>query len=244
MKSLLKLIFLLILSGLTSSALGQVSFQETRVTVQNGEWELVGDLTLPNSGKNPPVVLMLNKAAGDRTVYAGLARQLALSGIASLRLDLRGHGESINVEKFVPYKSEGPDPLIWDAEADVNAAIDYLKNHSSFSSSKIAVVGASYSGEEMAEAGRMEGYVDAYVALSPGSFSDESIAGIDASDVPWLFIVSRNEPHLKEITAEVQKESESVELIIVPGKEHATRLLPDRPELNEWIAIWLLKVLK
>jgi hypothetical protein len=39
-------------------------------------------------------------------------------------------------------------------------------------------MGASYSGEELAEAGRIIGYVQAYVELSPGSFSDESIDGI------------------------------------------------------------------
>lgn len=197
---------------------------------------------IPNASEKVPVVLMLNKANGNRTVYEELAGHLADRGIASLRLDLRGHGESINVEKFIPY-SRSQDPLIWDSEVDVNAAINYLKNHPNLLPEKIGVIGASYSGEEMAEAGRLNGYANAYVALSPGSFSDESIDGIDASGVPWLFVVSKNERHLKEITALVQEKSQEVELVIVPGTEHATRLLPDRPELAEWIAVWLSKVL-
>ena len=36
--------------------------------------------------------------------------------------------------------------------------------------------------------------------LSPGSFSDESIASIDSSGVPWLFIAAREERFLQEIT--------------------------------------------
>lgn len=92
-------------------------------------------------------------------------------------------------------------PLIWDAEQDVLAAHEYLRRHTLIDADRIAIVGASYSGEEMAEAGRLGKYATAYVALSPGSFGDESIAGIDASRVPWLFIVSRDERFLPEITA-------------------------------------------
>ncbi len=233
---------LMIIFSLPIDLLWAQTLQESRVVVRSGEWELVGDLVIPDAPSKIPAVLMLNKANGNRTVYEELAEHLADRDIASLRLDLRGHGESINVEKFVPYK-RSPDPLIWDSEVDVNAAIDYLMNHAQLLPGKIGVIGASYSGEEMAEAGRLEGYVNAYVALSPGSFSNESIDGIDASVVPWLFVVSRNEPHLKEITRLVQEKSQEVELVIVPGSEHATRLLPDRPELAEWIAVWLSKVL-
>ena len=57
-------------------------------------WILVGDLSLPDSDNPAAVVLMLNKAAGDRTVYEEMARALHDRGIASLRLDLRGHGDS------------------------------------------------------------------------------------------------------------------------------------------------------
>ena len=85
---------------------------EVRVVVPNDGWELVGDLRLPASQQAAPAVLMLNKAADDRTVYEALAVHLANKGVASLRLDLRGHGESINLGRFVPYE-RSPDPLIW-----------------------------------------------------------------------------------------------------------------------------------
>ena len=90
----------------------------------------------------------------------------------------------------------------------------------------------------MAEAGRLTGYLNAYVELSPGSFSDESIAGIDSSNVPWLFIVSNNEKYLKEITASVQANSMNVELIILPGTEHATRILTNDQSISARIAVW------
>jgi dienelactone hydrolase len=211
---------------------------ETTVHVPSGDWELIGDLSVPDSGVSFPVVLMFNKAAGDRTDYEGMARALDDRGIASLRLDLRGHGESTNLGTFEPGELN-PHPMIWDAEQDVVAAVECIKRDPRFDPDRIGMVGGSYSGEEMAEAGRLIGYVAAYVELSPGSFSDESIAGIDESGVPWLFVTSRDEPHLQEIRRLVTEQSESVEQIITPGRNHASRLLEDFPDLDERIAVWL-----
>jgi dienelactone hydrolase len=181
---------------------------------------------------------MLNQAAGDRTAYADLAQFLAQRGVGSLRLDLRGHGESVNLGRFVPGQHER-DPLIWSAESDVAAAIEHLRADPRIDGSRLGIVGASYSGEEMAEAGRLRGYVRAYVALSPGSFSDESIRGMDPSGADWLFVVARDDRFLSEITAAVRDESRTVELVIVPGREHGTRILSAQADTAERIAVWM-----
>ena len=97
---------------------------------------------------------------------------------------------------------------------------------------------------EMAEAGRLYGNAQAYVALSPGSFSDESIDAIDSSGIPWLFIASRDERHLHDIVASLREKSHSVELLMVPGTEHASRLLSTHPSLAERIAVWLASKLE
>jgi len=216
---------------------------ETPVVVESNGWQLMGDLNLPESDDQAPAVLMLNQAAGDRTAYADLARHLAARGVTSLRLDLPGHGESVNQGRFVPGERQR-DPMIWDAEADVFAAYEFLAMHEQVDAERVAIVGASYSGEEMAEAGRLHGYAAAYVALSPGSFGDESITGIDASGVPWLFVTSRDERFLQEIRAAVTEQSESVEQIIVPGAGHASNLLSEHPDLVQRIAVWLDQHLK
>lgn len=214
------------------------SAQSSRVTIESDGWHLVGDLVLPAEVTPVPAVLMLNGAAGDRTVYENLAAELVARNIASLRVDLRGHGESINRGRFVP-GAEERSPLIWDAELDVEAALRFLRGHSRVDSMRLGVIGASYSGEEMAEAGRVFGYARTYVALSPGSFSAESITDIDRSGVPWLFVVSRDERFLREITADIRERSERAHLEILPGTEHAARLLRAHPELAERIAVWL-----
>ncbi|MGE0554047.1 MAG: alpha/beta hydrolase family protein [Gemmatimonadales bacterium] len=216
---------------------------ERRVVVQEQGWELIGDLSLPAEPGKRPAVLMLNAANRDRTEYAALARELARRGVASLRLDLRGHGESVNRGRFVP--GEVPrSPLIWDSEADVLAALRFLREQPTIDGSRIGVVGASYSGEEMAEAGRIGGFARAYVALSPGSFSDESVDGIDRSGAAWLFVASRDERFMREITAAVRERSRTVELLVLPGVEHGTRLLGSVPGLPERLAVWLATALR
>ena len=216
---------------------------ERRVEINSEGWKLIGELNIPPSKSLVPVVLMLNKAAGDRTVYKNLADKLSEKSIASLRLDLRGHGESINLDKFIPGKEERSS-MIWDANIDITAVHNFLKKYPGIDSNKICIIGGSYSGEEMAEAGRLSGYAQAYVALSPGSFSDESIMGIDKCDVPWLFIVSKDESYLKEITASVQANSKKVELLILPGSAHATDLMNEHPALADRIAVWIEYVFK
>lgn len=234
----------LVLLGPTYDVLAQPeSAAETRVVVESQGWHLVGDLLIPETEVPAPAVLLLHQAAGNRTVFRDLAHHLAARGVASLRLDLRGHGESINLGRFVPGQ-QPRSPLIWDAEPDVTAAHEFLKAHAHIDAGYIGIVGASYSGEEMAEAGRLHGFGQAYVALSPGSFSEESIAGIDSSGVPWLFVASNNERYLQEITAAVQAQSTTVELLVVPGTAHATNILQAHPEMAERLAVWLAAKLR
>jgi dienelactone hydrolase len=213
-----------------------------RVVIENESWRLVGDLRLPASSSPLPVVLLLNEAAGDRRSYAGLAEQLASRGVASLRLDLRGHGESTNSGRFEPGASPR-DPLIWDAESDVAAAYRYLAALDMIDPSRIGIVGASYSGEEAAEAGRMIGYAALYVLLSPGSLSNTTIAAMEWSGVPWFFVNAQDDPFLRDITASVRELAPSIELITVSGAAHGTALLQDEA-LMERIAAWITRTLE
>ena len=112
MKTLLLGLLLLCYDGLIQQAAAQASAaEESHIVVQNEGWELMGDLLMPASEAPAPAVLMLNQAAGDRAVYADLARRLVDRGIASLRLDLRGHGESTNLGAFVPGEQHATDLL-------------------------------------------------------------------------------------------------------------------------------------
>ena len=212
-----------------------------RTVIESDGWALIGELQIPDRATAAPVVLMLNQAAGDRTPYGELAAELDERGIASLRLDLRGHGESTNLGAFNPQKITAKDreTMIWQADKDVIAARRFLQGHPALDANRIAIIGASYSGEEMAEAGRNSTHASAYVAISPGSFSGESIDEMDDSDASWLFIVSKNDPFLREIVANVREKTQSVEIVYLPGDRHATDILDSRPDMATRIAAWL-----
>jgi len=218
---------------------GGVPGSEKRVVIENNGWQLVGDLLIPKSKTPAPAVILLNKANGNRKVYENLARLLAQNGIASLRVDLRGHGESINRGKFVPFQENPPDVLN-DNDKDIVAVTEFLKRAKGIDKNRIGFVGASYSGEEMAIAARKNGYAKAYVALSPGSFSEDSIEAVDTSGAAWLFIKSANERAsvLKDFFVVLRGKSTTAQTLEVAGERHATDILETNTELAEMLAVW------
>jgi pimeloyl-ACP methyl ester carboxylesterase len=69
--------------------------EETNVTLPQG---IVGTLSVPDAGATGPAVIMLHGFASSRDeiggIFASQAAALAEAGIASLRIDFRGYGES------------------------------------------------------------------------------------------------------------------------------------------------------
>ena len=229
-------------SALALPVLGQSS---QSVSIRSDGWELKGELILPSGAHSEttvPGVLLLNQAGGDRSAHAPLARALEERGIASMRVDLRGHGESTNLGTFDPAEP-GRNPLIWDAERDVQAVLEWMEKQDSLDPGRLAVVGASYSAEEMAEAGILNGFARAYVALSPGSFSEASAAAVDSSAASWLFVMSRDEPPRTWVTPVLDSLSRSAEVWLMPGSRHATNLIQHHPSLAGRLADWLVDLM-
>ena len=228
--------------GRGASAVDGTAYVDSRVVITSDGWQLAGDFAHPReSAARTPTVLMLNKANGDRRVYAELARELARRGIASLRLDLRGEGESTNLGSFVPGV---PNVAIEHAERDVVAAVEWLHGQPAVDSARLGAVGASYSGELMAVAARAGARARAYVALSPGSLSLETIDGIDANRTPWWILRSRNERFLRDVVDSARARSRTARVSEVAGAAHASDMLVSRPELVREIADWLATALR
>ena len=99
-----RIIRIVLTAFLIGVALG-ISAQTTvnqPITINNDGWALRADLQLPESSPVRAFAILLHKAAGDRSAYAQMAESMAGSGIASLRIDLRGHGDSTNIGAFDP----------------------------------------------------------------------------------------------------------------------------------------------
>ena len=209
-----------------------------RVELESEGWKLVGTLEMPEVEGPVPAVLLAHQFNRDRTVYAKLAGLLAERGIASLRIDLRGHGESTNLGGIDRRQLTTSWP-------DIVVAFKYLKQLDGIDHNRIGLLGASYTGEAVARAGREAGYGKAYVILSAGGFSEESIAALDGSGAAWWFIAARDDgrrtPALMERAAGA---AAAAELTMYDQGGHAANLFGPHPDLEEKIADWFAEKLK
>jgi alpha-beta hydrolase superfamily lysophospholipase len=118
--------------------------------------ELVGRLFLPATGRPAPALIVCHGAGEFKEHYFELCEVLAGRGIASLVLDLHGHGES-GGERYYVQMSQ------W--VADIRAAIDFLTTHPAVAPNKIGAFGLSSGGTAVLEAAVVEPRLKALVAL-------------------------------------------------------------------------------
>jgi dienelactone hydrolase len=209
------------------------------VRLNSNGWILVGDLELPSSSEPAPAALLLNRAAGSRTAYSALSARLTELGIAAFSLDLRAHGESTNRGTFGPPYGETRH-LMQGTQTDIEAALQFLESHPHIDGKKIAIVGASYSAEFMVAATLQSTAVAAYAALSPGSFSEESVSRLENSQAPWLFVRSLEErAELKSTFESIREINAGLDIWVLPGSLHATDMLGENESFVENLAMWI-----
>nr|AYJ09235.1 esterase [uncultured bacterium] len=119
---------------------------ETPVSIQSAGVPIVGILNKPDGVENPPVVLMLHGFTGQKNefptadgaeLFAHAADGLAEAGIATLRIDFRGSGES---------GGEWADTTFSTQTADAVAAFDSLENMDGVDGSRVGILGYSQGG--------------------------------------------------------------------------------------------------
>lgn len=214
------------------------------VILDSDGWLLAATFRPAGPTDRHPAALLLHRAAGNRGEYGALAEALRIRGVSSLALDLRGHGDSTNLGRFEPPYAEH---LHINAEAhrDVNRALEWLAARSDIDATRLAVVAASYSGEAAALGMRDGGRVAvAYVMLSPGNFSDESILAAGESGSRWLFVRSVDEspvakPYIDALFETLEDLAPALERRVLDGTGHATSLFDGRPELPGELADWI-----
>ena len=168
--------------------------------------------------------------------------ELVSRGIGALCVDLRGHGESNNLGRFIPFDSINNKVLQLDSTYhDIIAAFNYLITQAGVDADRIGAIGASYSGEGLMEAVRAGVRIRAAIALSPGSFSDSSIAQIEKQGLPFLFVKSHEGRSMQLFEQRVYSLAKKPVFIVLPGRIHATDLLTAYPYMNAQLAFWLEK---
>lgn len=113
---------------------------ETPVVFDCKGQQIIGMLHLPSGGRGRfPAALLLHGFTGTKVethrMFVKLSRQLAGHGIASLRFDFRGSGDSAGEFESLTLRTEVADTL---------EAIKFLVRHKSINSRRLALVGLSF----------------------------------------------------------------------------------------------------
>ncbi|MEM1363723.1 MAG: alpha/beta fold hydrolase [Pseudomonadota bacterium] len=233
---------------LLSASLLQAAPTETifRLSVQGQE--MIGTLALPE-GPPAPVVLMLHGFNGARDevatehvpdgVFAHTADKLAAAGFASLRIDFRGSGDSIQDMSFAETTFESQ-------IADAEAAMTHLQTLNVVNGNELFVIGWSQGGLVAAAlAGRTDApdavalwnAVGDPVATYGGIFGPDQFARALAADpgtavsltLPWGETVSLNGAFFEDVSRHEpvrEIETYSGALLVVQGLKD-TVVLPE-----------------
>lgn len=124
-------------------------WEERIVNFQNEGMNIVGSLVIPKTAKKCPVVIFFNGYAGDRKellvtgtdeyIWERLSRILAEQGLASLRIDFRGSGDSDGDFTMTTFSTQISDGMA--AVKFIRRNLRQLVNHR-----KIGIIGFSQGG--------------------------------------------------------------------------------------------------
>lgn len=148
--------------------LGKVKMYRETVVLRSLGDALAGVLFLPESASPSPALIVCHGAGEFKEHYFELCERLAERGVASLAIDMHGHGESEGERFYVDMRQ-------W--VADIRAAIYFLSAHPRIDGDKIGAFGLSSGGTAILEAALVEPKLKALVAL------DATVR----NSMPWPF---------------------------------------------------------
>jgi len=214
---------------------------ELTLTTEDG-FELHGWLEKPQNATKPaPIVLLAHQFGADHTSWDLLTKSLHEKGMATLSVDLRGHGKSImqngseNKVKIPQNTSEVR--TAFDASAqkvgfsnipqDLIAWLEKVEEDKSLDMQNLYLIGASLGGASLIPV--MNDYdAKALITLSAGrSTGSDSDMALSSSMTKTYFIAAKNDPLGASVNAlEYGKKSIAGTTLILSGDGHGTVLLP------------------
>jgi dienelactone hydrolase len=174
---------------LVSKLRGFGQFTEIMLPTEDG-WRLHAKLGLPagaKDGKPVPAVILLPTALSDSASYYDLERVLVSQGLATLNLEWRGIGRSINKGALVDLPlSEMPKAL-----HDVEVGFRFLSSTTGIDPNRIGILGSAYGAKlAMTAAQRISGLKAVALltpVVKPHQLNDER-AAIKAINRPVLLV--------------------------------------------------------
>ncbi len=131
------------------------------VVLENDGQKIFGMLHRPYGRQVSPAVVMCHGFAGQKIgkyrIYVLIAQRLAEMGIASLRFDFRGSGES---------EGNFADMTIESEVSDVQKCLEFVRNHPNIDSSRIGLLGNSFGGAIATLAAGSDGHIQSLALLA------------------------------------------------------------------------------
>jgi pimeloyl-ACP methyl ester carboxylesterase len=166
-----------------------------------------------------------------RATWVELATRLQADGIASLAIDLRGHGETGGAEDWIL------------ASQDVTAAYEWLGMRDDVDRDHLSVVGASIGANLAMVLGASDPTVDAIGLLSPGFdyFRVEiGVAMLLYGDRPALLAATELDGYSAQTVRTMADQATGpVELLVYSGSAHGTDMFDTEPGLIDSIVDFL-----
>jgi dienelactone hydrolase len=189
--------FLSVMAGIAFAA-GVATAEAAEKTVEfpfDGQ-KVVGTLNLPDGVANPPAILLLHGFTGSRNeleipavkegIFARAARMWADKGIASLRIDFLGNGDSEG--KFEDMTLDGQ-------VEQAMAALDFLAAGGEVDKDRLALVGWSMGGAVASGvAGRTPHKLTSVTLWAPGSNMASAVAILFGADAIRQGLVAKDKP--------------------------------------------------
>lgn len=196
-------------------------------------------------------VILLHMLPANRKAWVDFQPILAKRGLASLAIDLRGHGES----------TVGPQGVTLDYKAfsdvehqsalwDVIGAFDWLRRRG-FERPRIALAGASMGANLALQFLANEPLISGAALLSPGrnyhgTDATEEIGSILPHQALWITASEGDDREAFETAKLVYQTAASEQKTFVPLKNagHGNAILSHQPALQEQLADWFKQTIQ
>jgi pimeloyl-ACP methyl ester carboxylesterase len=195
------------------------------VVIPGAEGLSLSGAFLPSPSSPAPGVLLLHMYAGSKADWAAFQHSLQSGGIASLAIDLRGHGATRGTEDWGL------------SQEDVALAYAWLAARQEIIGDRVGIVGASIGANLALVEGASEPSVRALVLLSPGQ--DYFRVRIDGlielyGDRPSLLVASEEDQYSAETVRTLAALApDAAELVMLANAGHGTAMLGRDPGLGE-----------
>jgi alpha-beta hydrolase superfamily lysophospholipase len=188
------------------------------------------------SPRPAPAVVLVHMLGRSKEEWSIVAERLADAGIASLAIDLRGHGRSM-----------GDGSALATMVRDVRAALDWLAIQPAVRPDRLGVVGASLGASLAALAATEAPAVRAIALISPsldyrGLRLDPGVMRTLGSRSVW-WAASTEDPYALRTIKELTGDGAAGEQRLSGVRGHGTALLWADPDLARALVDWLRRTL-